>query len=117
MDFIKSEIKSILIFIVILGGLYLSYKYFFPAQAPLTEVTYSTGQGGEVGSEVLSFLLELKKIRLDQGIFNNPIFEKLKNFSTELGQEPIGRNNPFAPLQSQTALPPKINIGTTTRSN
>lgn len=117
MDFVKSEIKNIIIFVVILGGLYFGYKYFFPPKAPLTEVTYPTGSGGEVGGEVLAFLLELKRIKLDQGIFNNPLFEKLTNFSTELGQEESGRDNPFAPLQFQASLQPKINVGTTIQSN
>lgn len=117
MDFIKSEIKNIIIFIVILGGLYLSYKYFFPKEEPLTSITYPDGSGGDVGGEVLAFLLELKKINLDQSLFNDPLFEKLTNFSTELGQEEAGRSNPFAPIQGGTPSGTTINVSTTIQGN
>jgi hypothetical protein len=112
MDFIKSEIKNIVIFVAILGGLYLAYQYFFPAEAPLTTTSYPEGSGGDVGGDVLSFLTELKKIRLDQGVFNDPVFEALTDFSTELGHEDAGRDNPFAPLKSSASVNTNVNIRT-----
>jgi len=112
MDFIKSEVKNIVIFVAILGGLYLSYKTFFKSEAPLTTVTYPDGSGGDVGGEVLALLNELKKIQLSQAIFQDPLFKKLTNFSTELGTEEAGRENPFANLRGGLIPKPGIRVKT-----
>jgi len=48
--------------------------------------------------ELLNTLLELRAIRLDGEIFSDPSFNALRDFSTDIVSEPIGRRNPFAPL-------------------
>ncbi|MEK7567717.1 MAG: hypothetical protein AAB513_02240 [Patescibacteria group bacterium] len=122
MDFIKSEIKNIVIFVAILSGLYFGYNYFFAENTsadPTTPISVS-GSGGSVGGEVLPLLLELKKIKLDQSVFNDPIFKKLNNFSTELvlSEGDKGRDNPFAPFEGVVApSSPQINIGVGTLTN
>lgn len=115
MGFIKSEIKNIIIFVVILGGLYLGYKSFFKPAPPLTSVTYPDGSGGDVGGEILAFLTELKKITLNQEIFDDPLFQQLTNFSTELGTEEAGRENPFAKFEGGISAQPRINVNTIVR--
>lgn len=56
------------------------------------------------GSEILALLADLENIRLDEGIFSNPMFQELQDFSRELNPEPKGRSNPFAPLGQDAVL-------------
>ena len=54
-----------------------------------------------VEAELITFLLEVRNIRLNAQIFSNPAFLQLKDFSTEIVPEPTGRDNPFAPPPAQ----------------
>ena len=106
MNFVKSEIKNIVIFVTILGGLYFAYVSFFGKDSANPTVTVDTApEGGSVGGEILPLLLELKKIKLDQAILTDPSYQKLTNFSVELflTEEEKGRANPFAPLEAGAA--------------
>jgi|JI10StandDraft_1071094.scaffolds.fasta_scaffold26285_5 hypothetical protein len=49
--------------------------------------------------QLLSTLQELKSINVEGRIFSDPLFLSLRDFRVELGTEPEGRSNPFAPLQ------------------
>lgn len=51
-------------------------------------------------SSIVQTLLKLRAIRLDGTIFTDKAFQELKDFSTQIIPEPIGRPNPFAPLGS-----------------
>ena len=112
MDFIKSEIKNIIVFVVILGGLYFAYVFFFKDSAPPTSTISPSGSGGEVSGDILPLLLQLQTIKLDQSIFSDPVFKSLENFSVELPHEESGRPNPFAPVESSPP-PGSINLSTT----
>ncbi len=48
--------------------------------------------------ELVSTLLALRSVKLDGTIFSEPAFAGLKDFSTQIIPEPVGRPNPFAPL-------------------
>ncbi len=121
MDYIKSEIKNIVIFVAILGGLYFAYSFFFADETSSpTVVTAAPGGGGSVGGEVLPLLLELKKIKLDQSIFSDQVFLQLKNFGVELFlvESDKGRVNPFAPLDATVATSStQINVSVGTLRN
>src|SRR3989344_8660854 len=74
------------------------------APAPASLVT--TENGGEVGGssnrQLIATLLALRAVKLEGSIFSDPAFQGLKDFSTEIIPEPVGRPNPFAPLASST---------------
>lgn len=65
-------------------------------------LTSESVDGGSAQSaaerELLNTLLELKAIRLDGQVFVDPAFGALRDFTTDIVSEPIGRRNPFAPL-------------------
>ena len=61
--------------------------------------TETVSEGGP-NAELISTLLALRAVKLDGTIFTDPAFTSLKDFSTEIVPEPIGRPNPFAPLNS-----------------
>jgi hypothetical protein len=48
---------------------------------------------------LLATINELKRIKIDGEIFTNPVFVSLKDFRVDLGTEPTGRGNPFAPVE------------------
>ncbi|PIR86272.1 hypothetical protein COU13_01935 [Candidatus Kaiserbacteria bacterium CG10_big_fil_rev_8_21_14_0_10_43_70] len=65
-----------------------------------------------VERELLNTLLELRSIRLDGEIFSDPAFNSLRDFTTDIVSEPIGRRNPFAPLEEPGVLVvPEENTG------
>lgn len=102
MNFIQRN-QTVIIFLVIVGGLFFAYQYFFSApQESALNVTNVQAAGSEADQELIALLLELKGIRLDNAIFSDTTFQSLTDFSKELVAEPIGRINPFAPIEGTT---------------
>ena len=95
MDFLK-KYSTALMFIGIVAVLYGGYVFFIaePAEPVLTV----TETGASPDQDLIALLFELKSIRLDSSLFGDPLFRALKDFGQDLVSEPIGRNNPFAPL-------------------
>jgi len=59
--------------------------------------TEDVGNNGP-NQDLVATLLALRAVKLDGSIFSDPGFQNLKDFSTQIIPEPIGRPNPFAPL-------------------
>ncbi len=55
--------------------------------------------------EILSLLIELRSIDIDDGLFQSNVFRSLKDFGVVLESQPVGRNNPFAPIGIDDPLP------------
>lgn len=53
-----------------------------------------------IGAEIITALSQIKSLNLDNSIFSDPVFIQLKDKSQPIPKEPIGRENPFAPLES-----------------
>jgi len=65
-----------------------------------TDTVSGTGTGGaEQG--LVGTLLALRAVTLSGTIFTEPAFMSLQDFGTTIVPEPVGRDNPFAPLPSQ----------------
>lgn len=114
----KSNLKNILMFVVIAGLLVAGYLYFFsdggveeaniipydePANLNLDGSSGATSTqmttGGTFNQDLLGLLLSVKSIRLDDAIFRDPAFVGLRDSSIILA--PVvdeGRANPFAPI-------------------
>jgi len=54
--------------------------------------------------DLVATLLALRAVKLDGSLFSDPGFQSLKDFSTAIVPEPIGRPNPFAPLGSNIVI-------------
>lgn len=50
------------------------------------------------GREFLQVLLNLRSLKLDTSLFDDPVFSQLAEFGAPLQPEPRGRTNPFAPI-------------------
>ncbi len=54
--------------------------------------------------DLVATLLALRSVKLEGSIFTDPSFQSLKDFSTQIVPEPVGRPNPFAPLGSSVII-------------
>ena len=96
-------VAIILILVVLLGAWYALSGSSTPAPA----LTTTPVAGASTADQTLiATLLQLRSVKLDGTIFGDPAFTALQDFSTPIVPEPVGRPNPFAPLQSSVAAPP-----------
>ena len=70
--------------------------------APLLTTTSDTGSPtvDSADQQLVTTLLALRAVTLNGSIFSDPAFMSLQDYSTTIIAEPIGRENPFAPLRS-----------------
>ncbi|MEK7156404.1 MAG: hypothetical protein AAB790_01195 [Patescibacteria group bacterium] len=100
--------------ILILSGLALAglIWYGLSPAAPEGDLVPSPGsEGAQVDQGIVPTLLTLRAVKLDGTIFSAPAFTRLKDISTDIIEEPVGRPNPFAPLSARTTT------GTSTQTN
>ena len=113
----KSIIKKGIVILLGVGAVAIGYKLFFSSpsapkenltsSAPVTNTTAPTITDTAVGRELLSTLLNLRTIKLNDQIFTNPSFTSLRDFTITLsGNTPEGRPNPFAPIGTDAAPAP-----------
>ena len=101
MDYIR-EHTSIVLGIVVAVFAVAGYLLFFrgdTSTAPLSVTRPQETQGG-VSQELLSTLLQLHSMSLDERVWSDPVFKSLRDFGVALSPAPVGRPNPFAPLGS-----------------
>lgn len=111
--------------LLLVVGVIVAFGLWYGLSSPssdtsLLDTTTDTAATDPASQEVLETLLALRAISLDGTIFQNPAFQSLQDFSTEIVPEPVGRQNPFAPLGvggsgSRLAIPDEAaGMGTTT---
>lgn len=104
-------LKKVLIGAAIVAASFVLYLVLFGgSEEPALSSETPSGLPAEEGGELLSLLLQLKSITLNEGIFADGAFQTLEDFTVKLVPEPVGRKNPFAPIGSVEAS----NTGTTT---
>lgn len=100
MNFFK-QYQTVVVFLVVVGLIYSAYQFFFgTTNEQALSVTNVQAVGSVADQELIALLLELKGIRLDNAIFTDQNFVSLTDFSKDLVQEPVGRTNPFAPIDA-----------------
>lgn len=100
MEFIK-KYKNIVLSVVIIAIAAAGYTILFGKDGAGTALLTSQRSDADVigvGEDVLDLLRQLRLIELDGTIFEDPAFQSLEDFSQELIPEPVGRDNPFAPI-------------------
>jgi hypothetical protein len=120
------KIKNIILFTLIAAALILVYIFFIKKDATEEEnlVSFTEGdvvstdtlnQNSEIAQNLLSVLLGVKNIKLEDSIFSEKSFLNLRDSSIILnstGDE--GRINPFAPIGYENLISPLADIGSTT---
>ncbi len=81
--------------VVALAGLIYWGMTGSSAEAPLLQTENVANASDE---DIVSTLLTLRAVSLSGTIFSDPVFMSLKDFGKEIVPEPVGRDNPFAPL-------------------
>ena len=82
--------------ILIAGGVWFGMSG--NTKTPALETTPIQGSVSPVGQELVASLLTLRAVKLEGTILTDPSFMSLKDFSTQIVPEAVGRENPFAPL-------------------
>ena|SRR6185369_15752420 len=95
--------KNLLVTIVILAAVVIA-GYFYATRdrssdVLLTSVLSSDAPTGVQG-DLLSVLRQLKTLKLDDSIFQDPVWNTLHDFGQTLSPQPSFRQNPFAPLNA-----------------
>jgi hypothetical protein len=113
-----SNIKNIIIFVVVAVILVLIYIYFIRGTSePDALVSTSSGvivtnststdastEDPTMARDFLTLLLSVKNIKLNDSIFSDPAFATLRDSSIVLTPDGTeGRPNPFAPVGSDSA--------------
>ncbi len=98
MNLFKQYQQVITIGLVVIAG-FVAYSVFFKPtnENALTAQTVDPSKTA-VEQELIALLIELRSIKLDTAVFGDERFKALQDFSQQIVQEPIGRENPFAPL-------------------
>lgn len=109
MDFLKKNKVTIGAGAAMLLMLYVYLTYFSGGTAPL-----STTSSDTVSGDLLVTLNNLNTIKLDEGIFKDPVFMSLSDFGVTLPTQAAGRRNPFAPVGQDGALGTGATLPTST---
>lgn len=93
----KRNIILIIVAIIILG---FAFNYLFRQSSNTSSslsVVASSAQNVDT-KNILVLLQEMNLVKLDNTIFNGQVFKYLKDTSVTLVPQPVGRLNPFAPM-------------------
>lgn len=95
--FKKYKTLILIVAIVIIAGVAYTILFGGGDDALLTAESPGNTASAEE-SNLLTLLLDLREVKLDESIFSDPVFRSLEDFSQDLVSEPVGRENPFAPI-------------------
>jgi hypothetical protein len=108
MEFITKNVKIVLAVVVVFILAFVAYAY-------LTKDSAEEGAGGlsseevsiqnEVGKQIFATLALIDSLKLDRSMFEGPVYASLRDLTTEISPEPVGRENPFAPIRVAPATP------------
>lgn len=98
-DFIR-QYQNIFVIAGVIILAFVLYSLFFTGGTPTPALTTENVAASQtaVEQELISLLLELRSIKLDESIFADTRFRGLEDFGQNVIEEPVGRTNPFAPL-------------------
>lgn len=91
---------GIITFVVVAGGWYMLSGN--SSSAP-TLTTASAIGASPSEQNLVTTLLALHAVKLDGTILQDPAFMSLKDFSTQIIPEPVGRMDPFASFATSTS--------------
>ena|SRR3989344_3491319 len=84
--------------IQIIGGfiiLMFIYNIFFKSEGELSDLSTGASSPSTLGADLLKISTDLSKASLSQQLFSKSGYLYLRDFSTPLPQQPVGRTNPF----------------------
>ncbi len=103
-DFLRTNKKTLLVIVIVVIG-FVIYSLFFAGGTEEELLVAESGANDLIGAELLTILLDLKTITLDDSLFKRDAFLSLVDFSRPITPEPIGRPNPFVPIGTEGDTP------------
>lgn len=97
----QHKIPFAILVIVVIGGVWFGLSGSAAPEDTLLTTTLTTGGSptqDNANQELVASLLALRSVSLSGTILQDPAFQSLRDFGTEIVAEPVGRPNPFAPL-------------------
>lgn len=125
----SSLVKKIIIGVVILAVAYIAYSMFFKTSDSDNLISGSNSFSSDrsladtqiLGNQITQALIQIESLQLNRSIFENPIFKSLSDRSEQIISEPVGRKNPFAPLDDSSvnfdSNSPTLKSATTSNSS
>jgi len=99
----KKFIKNIIITVAIIILVFALYFFFFRGSGSDNNsglyVEPVAGKTSVVDKSLITLLLEMKSIKLDEKLFSSAVFQSLSDYSIKIESQEVGRINPFAPLE------------------
>ena len=95
---IAALIIIIAIIIYLMASFGDSFKQSEPSVAAVDANIAKEEIGLEQGREFVRQLRVLRGVELDTNFFQNPVFQRLIDYSNPLPSQEVGRGNPFAPI-------------------
>lgn len=109
-----AKYKNIIIIIVVATVLFFAVSFIKGGSKDdsLLQSVANTPKGADViGSEIIQALNQIETLQLDRSVFEDPVYRSLVDRSQPIPQEPIGRENPFAPIDVNFNTDTVVNIG------
>lgn len=112
--------KSMIMILAVFAAMFFGYMSFFNGgdQAATEEGAALEAEQSGAGQEVIAVLNRLEGIRMDSALFSTKEFRSLVDQTVVVVDQPVGRNNPFAPVGRDGSFSPSTNAvtaaGTTT---
>lgn len=95
--FIKHKLMAVVLVVAIAG---VGWFFLAGSSEPEAVLTTEAPSVPPEAQQLIASLNALSAVTLDGSIFASPAFQALRDFSTPITTEPVGRKNPFAPLSA-----------------
>ncbi len=97
-----NKYKNIIIIAVIIGIGLIAYSFLKPdpTAESLLETTQRQDSAQVLGDEITTAINQINSLKLDRAVLDDPIVKNLIDHSKPIIPEPVGRANPFAPINS-----------------
>jgi hypothetical protein len=90
--------KTIIMILVVLAVMFYAYTSFFSGGDTGNIVSSDQSGQNNPGVEIIAMLDRLKALKLDGKLLQSDQFKTLNDETHQIVDEPVGRNNPFAPI-------------------
>lgn len=110
-----AKYKKIIAVIIIIILAFIAYTLWFSPGSDSEDLLTTSGpaQVEILGQEIIRALNRIDALKLDTSVFNDPVMQKLRDYSEPIQPEEAGRGNPFLPYGTGNSG----GIGTTTTQN
>jgi len=108
MQFFSKNLKVILAVAIVIAIGFAAFMYLNKDEEPVDSGSGLASEDAiqsEIGKQIFTTLALLDTIKLDRTFLTGPVFASLRDFTTEISPEPVGRENPFLPLRVAAPAP------------